>query len=185
MNKYVLYIGLLFIGCSPKNYIEIQQENLPIKIEFYTSNEGGMNFYKRIKIKNNSFRFMSLKMKYIEGFHTAFFNWALKLEENKKKYTAFENSIIKLYPYQDKEIFYHLLLYVNIEDDKQRALTPLFIENYDSIKGIDEEQKIEVDYHKFKKEYSTVMEYLLQGYDTIEVKVLKPKEEVLHFKNEW
>lgn len=184
MSKYILYFWLFFVGCSSKQYIEIQQENLPLKIEFYTSNEGGMNFYKRIKIKNNSLHFISLKVKYKEGFHTAFFNWALK-EENKKKYTAFENGIIKLYPYQDKEIFYHLLLYVNIKDDKQRALAPLFIKNYDRTKGIDEEQKIEIDYYKFKKDYPSVMEYLLQGYDTIEVKVLKPKEKILYFRNEW
>ena len=188
MNKYihiVLFFNLFFVACSSKNYVDIlQQENLTTEISFLSPEIGNMYFLKKIRIKNNSFRFVSLKIKYVEGGHPCRSNLGLRLEEG-EKYTFFEKNTIKLYPFQEREIYHFFSFYVNLNDDKQKELTPLFEKNFDSTKYFKESQEIEFDYHKFKKEYSTMMEYLLQGYDTIEVKVLKPKEEVLHFKNEW
>ena len=187
MNKYICIVlfSLLIISCFSKNYIEIRkQENLSTRISFFSPEKGEMFLLKKMKIKNNSFRFVSLKVKYVEGKHPYRFNLGLRLEEG-EKYTFFEKNTIKLYPFQEREIYHFFSFYVNLNDDKQKELTPLFEKNFDSTKYFKESQEIEFDYHKFKKEYPTVMEYLLQGYDTIEVKVLKPKEEILHFKNEW
>lgn len=188
MNKYihiVLFFNLFFVACSSKNYVDIlQQENLTTEISFLSPEIGNMYFLKKIRIKNNSFRFVSLKIKYVEGGHPCRSNLGLRLERD-GKYTFFEKNTIKLCPFQEREIYHEMSLDIDLEKEEEKSLIPLFEKNYDSTKYFKERQSIEIDYHKFKKEYPTVMEYLLQGYDTIEVKVLKPKEEILHFKNEW
>ena len=188
MNKYihiVLFFSLFFVACSSKNYIEIcKQENLTTEISFLSPEIGEMYLLKKMRIKNNSFRFVSLKIKYIEGKYPYGLNLGLRLERD-GKYTFFEKNTIKLYPFQEKEVYHQLSLEVDVEKEEEKLLIPLFEKNYDSTKYFKERQSIEIDYHKFKKEYPIVMEYLLQGYDTIEVKVLKPKEEIIHFKNEW
>ena len=55
----------------------------------------------------------------------------------------------------------------------------------DSVIKVENIKKVEIDYDKLKNEYPVITECFLKSYDSIEIKVLKPKEEVLHFKAEW
>lgn len=72
-------------------------------------------------------------------------------------------------------------------NDRRQELVPL-LEKYmpkDSVIKVEDIKKVEIDYDKLKKEYPVITECFLKSYDSIEIKVLKPKEEVLHFKAEW
>lgn len=188
MSKYVIFLFVLFVSCSSENHIRItQQRNLPTGLTSYTSKDGSFSFYKKITIKNDSFHFVSLRAKYIKGADIHLSNKAMQLDEKEKKYIPFKKHIIKLYPYQEKEVYLLLSIPTDFVNDRRQELVPL-LEKYvpkDSVIKVEDIKKVEIDYDKLKKEYPVITECFLKSYDSIEIKVLKPKEEVLHFKAEW